>query len=169
MNKNRGTKVLDEVQVNQKIKRIAYEIYENNFKEKKLFIAGIEGGGYRLAEMIKFELDAISPLKSSLLKIHLDKSTPTRGELSIEGPIEEVKNHVLLLVDDVQNTGRTFTYGMRPFLNIRVKKIEVAVLVNRDHMQFPVAPTYTGYELSTTLEEHIHVNLEKGKKSVYLY
>ena len=169
MNKNRGTRVLDDVQVNQKIKRIAYEIYENNFKEKKLYIAGIEGGGYQLAEMIKSELDAISPLKSSLLKIHLDKSTPTRGELSIEGKIEEVKNPVLLLVDDVQNTGRTFTYGMRPFLNIRVKKIEVAVLVNRDHMQFPVAPTYTGYELSTTLDEHIQVNLVKGNKSVYLY
>ncbi len=169
MSKNKGTMVLDEVQVNQKIKRIAYEIYENNFKEKKLFIAGIVGGGYRLAGMLKAELDSISPFETSLLKIHLDKTAPTRGELTIDGRIEDVKNHVLLLVDDVQNTGRTFTYGMRPFLNIRVKKIEVAVLVNRDHLQFPVSPTYTGYELSTTLDEHIHVNLEKGEKSVYLY
>jgi len=165
----KGTKVLDDVQVAQKIKRIAYEIYENNFGEKELFIAGIVGGGYKLGKLIKAAMDGISPIKTTLLKVHLDKTTPTRGNIEIEGDVEKLKNHVLLLVDDVQNTGRTFTYGMRPFLNIRVKKIEVAVLVNRDHVQFPVVPTYTGYQLSTTLDEHIHVTLDKGSKSVYLY
>lgn len=165
----KGTKVLDDVQVAQKIKRIAYEIYENNFGEKELFIAGIVGGGYKLGKLIKAAMDGISPIKTTLLKVHLDKTTPTRGNIEIEGDVEKLKNHVLLLVDDVQNTGRTFTYGMRPFLNIRVKKIEVAVLVNRDHVQFPVVPTYTGYQLSTTLDEHIHVTLDKGRKSVYLY
>lgn len=165
----KGTKVLDASKVNQKVRRMAYEIYENNFKEKKLVIAGIAGGGYQLAERLKQQLDEISPIESILLQINLDKSTPTRGEIEIEGDTNVLKNHVLLLVDDVQNTGRTFTYAMRPFLNIRVKKIEVAVLVNRDHVQFPVIPTYTGYELSTTLDEHIHVDLTEGAESVYLY
>ena len=165
----KGTKVLDEKQVAQKIRRIAFEVYENNYSEKKLFIAGIEGGGYHLAELIKNELDTISPIETSLLMIKLDKTSPTRGEIEIEGDINKLKNHVLLLVDDVQNTGRTFMYGVRPFLNIRVKKIEVAVLVNRDHVQFPVIPTYTGYELSTTMDDHIHVSLKKGEASVYLY
>ncbi len=169
MMKGKGIKVLDDIQVSQKIKRMAFEVYENNFKEKKIFIAGIDGGGYKLGELLKETMDEISSIETSLLKIHLDKSTPTRGEIKIEGDVEKLTNHVLLLVDDVQNTGRTFTYGMRPFLNIRVKKIEILVLVNRDHVQFPVVPTYTGYELSTTLDEHILVNLEKGKKSVYLY
>ena len=48
MNKQNGTLILDQIQVNQKIKRMAYEIYENNFKEKRLFLAGIEGGGYMI-------------------------------------------------------------------------------------------------------------------------
>ena len=167
--KKRGTKVLDDIQIAQKIKRIAFEIYENNFEEKKIFLAGIAGGGYKLCQLLKEAMDEISPIQTTLLKVHLDKSTPTRGEIEIEGEVDKLKNHVLLLVDDVQNTGRTFTYGMRPFLNIRVKKIEIAVLVNRDHVQFPVIPTYTGYQLSTTLDEHINVTLEKGDKSVYLY
>ena len=169
MTKSKGTLVLDNTQIKRKITRIAYEIYENNFKEKKLFIAGISGGGYVLSQMLKNCLDKISPIQTMLLEIHLDKSSPSRGEINIDGHLKNVRNHVVIMVDDVQNTGRTFTYGMRPFLNINVKKIEVAVLVNRDHSQFPVAPTYTGYELSTTLDEHINVVLEKGKMGVYLY
>jgi len=169
MNKQNGTLILDQIQVNQKIKRMAYEIYENNFKEKKLFLAGIEGGGYMLSKMLKSQLDKISPIETQLLKIKLDKSAPSLSEIKIDGELSKVKNHVVIMVDDVQNTGKTFTYGMRPFLNIKVKKIEVVVLVNRDHSQFPVAPTYTGYELSTTLDEHIKVILKEGKKEVYLY
>jgi len=165
----KGTRVLDPDQVQQKVKRMAFEVYENNFKEKKIFIAGIVGGGYVLAKELKKQLEKVSPIKAQLLKIHLDKSAPSRGDISIDGDMKDVKGHVVILVDDVQNTGKTFTYGMRPFLNIKVKKIEVAVLVNRAHTQFPVSPTYTGYELSTTLDEHIDVVLEKDKHGVYLY
>ena len=35
--------VLDSNQVIQKIRRIAYEIYENNFSEKTIVLAGIDG------------------------------------------------------------------------------------------------------------------------------
>ena len=166
---NRGTQVLDPAQVKQKVRRMAFEIYENNFKEKRLFIAGIVGGGYTLAKRLKKDLEKISPLEAELLKIHLDKSTPSRGDISIDGDLDQVKGHVVVMVDDVQHTGKTFTYGMRPFLNTKVKKIEVAVLVNRAHPQFPVSPTYTGYELSTTLDEHVDVVLAKGKQGVFLY
>jgi pyrimidine operon attenuation protein/uracil phosphoribosyltransferase len=71
-------------------------------------------------------------------------------------------------VDDVLNTGRTLVYGLKPFLNIEVKKIETAVLVNRSHGLFPVYPQYTGFQLTTTINDHVEVNL--GKESgVYLH
>jgi pyrimidine operon attenuation protein/uracil phosphoribosyltransferase len=41
-------------------------------------------------------------------------------------------------------------------------------LVNRSHALFPVLPKYTGYELSTTLDDHIEVILKK-KFAVYLH
>ena len=56
---------------------------------------------------------------------------------------------------------------MKPFLEIEIKKLEVAVLVNRSHTQFPVTPTYTGYALSTTLTDHVEVVLGK-QAAVYL-
>ena len=160
--------ILDESQVDQKIRRIAYQIYENNFEENKIFIAGIQGPGYVLAEKIKAQLVQISEIEVELVCIEIDKKSPSQNDIRIDMDLSAVKNKVILLVDDVQHTGKTFAYSMRPFLNIRVKKIEVAVLVNRSHTAFPIAPTYTGYELSTTINEHIHVVLDDGKKGVYL-
>ena len=161
-------RVLDEAQIDQKIKRIAYQIFENNFEEKSIFIAGVQGPGYVLGEKIKKQLEKISKIKVGLLQIEIDKMSPSKSDIKIDGDLSEVKNKVVLLVDDVQHTGKTFAYSLRPFLNIKVKKIEVAVLVNRAHTSFPIAPTYTGYELSTTINDHIHVVLDDGKKGVYL-
>ena len=160
--------ILDEAQIDQKILRIAYQIFENNFEEKKIFIAGIEGPGFVLAGKIKTQLEKISEIAVELLKVEIDKNAPSQNEINIDMDLNTLKNKVILLVDDVQHTGKTFAYSMRPFLNIKVKKIEVAVLVNRAHSTFPIAPTYTGYELATTMNDHIQVVLEDGKKGVFL-
>jgi pyrimidine operon attenuation protein/uracil phosphoribosyltransferase len=56
---------------------------------------------------------------------------------------------------------------MKPFLEIEIKKIEVAVLVNRSHTLFPIVPTYSGFELATTFSEHVEVKLGKNA-AVYL-
>lgn len=159
--------VLTASQVNQKIKRIAYEIYENNFKERTIVMAGIDGQGYTLAEVLAKELEAISPIKTITVKVSLDKLAPQQSEVGIDVDVKELKKKCIILIDDVLNTGRTLAYGLKPFLDIEVKKIEVAVLVNRSHTTFPILPTYTGYELSTTLSDHVAVLLGK-RAAVYL-
>lgn len=159
--------ILDASQVKQKIRRMAYEIYEHNFKEKTIVIAGIEGQGYVLAKLLAKEVESISPVKTTLVKVSLDKSAPQQTDVVLDKEIKELKKKCIILVDDVLNTGRTFAYGLKPFLNIEVKKIEIAVLVNRSHTLFPVYPQYTGYELSTTIRDHVEVNLGK-EIAVYL-
>lgn len=159
--------ILDASQVKQKIRRMAYEIYEHNFKEKNIIIAGIEGQGYVLAKLLIKEIESISPLKTTLVKINIDKSAPQQNEIFLDCEIKILKKKSIILVDDVLNTGRTFAYGLKPFLDIEVKKIEIAVLVNRSHTQYPVYPQYTGYELATTIRDHVEVNLGKDT-AVYL-
>ncbi len=159
--------ILNSDQVNQKIKRIAYAIYENNFKEKAIVLAGIEGQGYTLTTILAQEVETISPLKVIVVKVSLDKLALRQSEVSIDVEVKELKNKCIVLIDDVLNTGRTLAYGLKPFLNTDVKKIEIAVLVNRSRTTFPLLPTYTGYELSTTLTEHVEVVLGR-KSSVYL-
>jgi len=155
------TLILNASQVDQKIRRMAFEMHENNWKEKEIVLAGIDGQGYLLAELLVKSLKAVSPLVPRLAKVSLDKFSPLQSEVKLDCPLTEVKKKCVVLIDDVLNTGRTLAYGMKPFLLTEVKKIEVAVLINRSHTLYPILPQYTGYELSTTLNDHVEVKLGK--------
>lgn len=159
--------ILDVRQVQQKIRRMAFEIYEHNFKEKNIVIAGIDGQGYALATLLVEQVQLISPLEIALVKVTLDKLAPSQSSISLDCDVKTLKKKCIILVDDVLNTGRTFAYGMKPFLDVEVKKIETAVLVNRSHTLFPIYPQYTGYELATTIKDHVEVNLGE-EPAVYL-
>lgn len=160
--------VLDDGQVRQKIRRMAYQIYENNFSEKAIVLAGIDGQGYELALLLGKEMKTISSLDVVIARVILDKQAHEKSSVTLDVKLEDLRKKPIVLIDDVLNSGRTLAYGMKPFLSIEVKKIEVAVLVNRSHPRFPVQPNYTGYELSTTLMEHVEVVLGK-KSAVYLH
>jgi len=161
------TLILDEQQVLKKIKRMAFEIYENNFHEKNIVIAGIIGQGYILAKLLVKQVQQVSPLEVTLVKVSLDKLAPQQSDVTLDNDLKTLKKKCIILVDDVLNTGRTFAYGMKPFLNIEVRKIETAVLVNRSHTLFPIYPQYTGYALTTTIKDHVEVSLGK-EMAVYL-
>ncbi len=161
------TLILDTAQVNQKIRRIAYEIFENNFKEKVIVLAGVDGQGYSFAKLLATELEAITEIQLKVVKVTLDKLAPQQSEVVLDVDTKELKKKCIILVDDVLNSGRTLAYGIKPFLATEVKKIEVAVLVNRSHTTFPITPTYTGYQLTTMLNDHVEVVLGK-KSAVYL-
>lgn len=161
------TLILDTAQVNQKIRRIAYEIFENNFTEKVIVLAGVDGQGYSFAKLLATELEAITEIQLKVVKVTLDKLAPQQSEVVLDVDTKELKRKCIILVDDVLNSGRTLAYGIKPFLATEVKKIEVAVLVNRSHTSFPITPTYTGYQLTTMLNDHVEVVLSK-KSAVYL-
>lgn len=161
--------ILNKNQIFQKIKRIAFEILENNFKEKELVIAGIAEGGYKLAGFLMDELTRESEFKLRLIKISLDKKAPLKSKIEVDCDIKTLKDKSIIIVDDVLHTGRTFVQSMKPFLEVDVKKIETVVLVNRCNTHFPVTANYTGYELSTTLTDHVLVDLSSNDFGVYLY
>lgn len=160
--------MLDPEQIRQKIRRIAYEIYENNFEEDQLVLAGIEGQGYLFASLLQQELQKISGREIKLVKVSLDKGAPAQSDIGLDCPLETLSGSAIVLADDVLNTGRTLAYSLKPFLQNKIKKLEIAVLVNRSHTSFPVQARYTGYELATTLTEHIRVVLEGEAEGVYL-
>ncbi|NJN25011.1 MAG: phosphoribosyltransferase [Cyclobacteriaceae bacterium] len=160
--------ILNKQQIQQKISRIAYEIYENNYREKKLYVAGIPSG-YKLAKLLVKELKKISPFDITLLKVEFLHKKPSEESISVDCDPKELQGSVLILVDDVLHTGKTFLHSLRPFMDVDIKKIETAVLVDRSHKLFPISSDYVGYELSTTLNDHIEVVLNPGKYGVYLY
>lgn len=163
------TLILTSKQIQQKINRIAYEIYENNYDEKEIIIAGIADNGYLLAKRIADVLKKIAGMEIRLISIKIDKQNPLSDEIKIDLTEKELKNKVIVLVDDVLNSGKTLMFGAKPFLNTPVKRLITAVLVDRGHNRYPIKADFVGLSLSTTLREHITVEIDKaGKEAVYL-
>jgi pyrimidine operon attenuation protein / uracil phosphoribosyltransferase len=166
---NNKVKILDKVQIQQKLNRLAYEVYENNFNEKSILVVGIEGNGYKIAERLSEKLKEISGIKIQLGKIKLDKDKPWETEPKIDFDEKDFVNKTTILVDDVLNSGKTLIYAVKLFLDKPVKKLSTVILVDRSHTRFPVKADYVGLTLSTTLQEHIEADFsKKGNESVYL-
>ena len=161
--------ILNSRQISQKLNRIAYQIFEANYGEKHLFIAGIDGNGYLVARRIYDILKKITDIQLSLGKITIDKSNPMEGLPEMDFKTSDFKGKSVILVDDVLNSGRTLIYAVKVFLNQPVKKINTAILVDRSHTHFPVKADFVGLSLSTTMQEHIKADLSvKGRESVVL-
>lgn len=162
------SEVLHHEQIQKKITRMAFEIYERNLYSSGLIFAGISGMGLQLSQLLAEELRKISELKIEEIEVKLDKRNVAKSDIELSHELD-LKGKNLILVDDVLNTGKTIVYAMKPFLEEELSKMELAVLVNRAHGLFPVRPDYTGYELSTTLNEHIKVDLSGDRYSVHLH
>ncbi|MBP6385454.1 MAG: phosphoribosyltransferase [Pseudarcicella sp.] len=163
------TQILNQTQILQKIRRIAFEIYENNFEETEIVIAGVKGQGYVFAKLLTEILLEISPLKACAVLINFDKNVPYENPVEFDCDERFLENKIIVVVDDVIYTGRTFAYSLAPFLSIPVKKIQVAVIVDRNYKRFPIAANYIGYELTTILSDNVIVVLDKENElGVYL-
>ena len=160
-------KILDSNQINQKILRLSWQVFEDNFSEKEIVLVGIGEQGLLIAEQVKFHLNTISKLKTTVFRIDVDRDKPF-NKVSTELTENDYKNKVIILIDDVLHSGKTLTYAFKTFLDTSVKKMAVLVLIDRNHNTFPVKANYVGLSLSTTLKEYIEVVLNGSNKGVYL-
>jgi pyrimidine operon attenuation protein/uracil phosphoribosyltransferase len=161
--------ILNEHQIRQKIDRIAYQVLEDNFEEEEILIAGILPGGEKIAKRIKEILDGIAPFKSSLIGIELDKQSSSL-KATFNFNVQDCSNKVVILVDDVLNSGKTLAYGFGVFRDVPLKKLRTVVLIDRNHKKFPMTTDYAGMALSTVLKEHVDVVLDEDgeEDGVYL-
>ena len=159
--------ILTDQEIQHKIRRIAFQIYESNSKNKELIIAGIAKNGFILAQQLKSVLDEVSELNSTLCEIHIDKANPLK-KVSTSLEISDYKNKSLVLVDDVLNSGTTLMYAIKHFLDVPLKQFKTAVLVNRNHKKYPVKADFKGISLSTSLQEHVTVSFTKKEAIAYL-
>jgi len=162
-------KILNHHQIEQKIKRLAIEILENNYDEPQIILAGINKNGSAFAQLLLEQLQQITKIELKLTCLHINPADPLSSPIELELPINSIRDKVIIIIDDVANTGRTMFYACKPLMDTLPRKIEVAVLVDRKHKSFPVKVDYVGLSLATTLMEDIDVDLKDLENTaVYL-
>lgn len=153
----------------QKIRRIAYQLWEENFDEKEILLAGVKNRGMQLAEILAEELRSLSPLQVQTSWVRLNKDNPVHDAISTGVDPADWQDKVVVVVDDVAHTGKTLLYALKPFMGNTYKRLQIAVLIDRAHKAYPVHPDFVGLSLATTLHENIEVRFSKDEISVYLH
>jgi pyrimidine operon attenuation protein/uracil phosphoribosyltransferase len=153
--------ILDQIQIEQKIKRMAYEVWEKNSAAKELYFVGIADMGSILAKQLADVVSEISNIKIHIQELHINKQKPWETEVVTTSTIP--KNKTIILVDDVANSGKTLIYALPKLLEFQPSKIQIAVLVDRKHKSYPITPDIIGNSVSTTLQDDIRVSVDNGK------
>ena len=159
--------ILNHQEIEHKIRRIAYQIYETFVDEQEIVLAGIATNGFVFAKKLAVELERISPIKISLCEVFINKQNPNIP-ITTSLAKEAYENKGVVLVDDVLNSGTTLIYGVKHFLEVPLKKLKTAVLVDRNHKKYPVKADFKGLSLSTSLLEHVQVVFKDNEDYAYL-
>ncbi|MCC5918896.1 MAG: phosphoribosyltransferase [Cryomorphaceae bacterium] len=165
----KSTVIMDRVQIERTITRMAWEIYEKHHDSKRIMLAGIKGRGVDLMIRMAATLRDISPLSVDTCEISIDKNAPwTKPIVFNPSPFDHVLDVPLVVIDDVLNSGKTMLYALSPVLPFEVKKLTAVVLIDRSHKRYPILADVVGLKLSTSSHEHVRVQLLPGKEKVYL-
>lgn len=151
--------ILTHEQVQAKIKRLAAQVYECFCEHPQPFlIIGIQGNGEALAAAIAEHL----PLPCRMASLRINKKNPDATPISLSIEAKDIPP-VVVLVDDVCNTGSTLFYAAAGLLNHGVSTIKTVVLIDRYHRSFPISTDFVGLSLATTLQSHIRVERENKR------
>jgi len=162
------TTILNNDDVEKKIARIAFQIIEEYYEDKELLIVGVSKNGFLLAEKIaKLVQRDLSKSKINLMELSINKRNPLKENVTIS-PNQSFGNKKVILVDDVLNSGKTLMHAASYIVSKDIKKMNTVVLVDRRHRNFPIKADWVGLTLSTTIQEHINVEILKNDISVYL-
>lgn len=163
-------KILGQHAIFARLKRMAYEIYEANYKEEELIVIGIDERGGYLAQQLCAHLSEISSMNIHLIHANLDRSDPAGIgiDLSIED-VETLKAKTLIVVDDVLYTGNTMLNVVAILLQAGTRSIQTATLIDRGHRKMPVSPDFVGMELATTIHQHVIVEIDESNGNVQVF
>jgi pyrimidine operon attenuation protein / uracil phosphoribosyltransferase len=163
--------ILDATDIDRRVARLSHQILERNYTCEHLWLAGINGQGAVLAQALFSQLLGLEvlPFELGLCLLDVNKRAESQPEVRVEGvDWAALERTTIVLVDDVLNSGRTLCYALSALMGRALGGVQIAVLVERAHRLYPVAATFSGYSLPTTMESHIEVVLEGDKRGVYL-
>ncbi|RAL26075.1 bifunctional pyr operon transcriptional regulator/uracil phosphoribosyltransferase PyrR [Thermoflavimicrobium daqui] len=166
--------ILDEAAIRRALTRIAHEIIERNKGVEECVLIGIRTRGIflarRLAERIERIEGVMPPIGELDITLYRDDLTEKSSQPEVrETQIPDITGKKVILVDDVLYTGRTVRAAMDAIIDLgRPQMIQLAVLIDRGHREFPIRPDYVGKNVPTSKKEvvSVYVNEVDGKDHV---
>ena len=158
--------ILDYQDVENKIKRISLEILEDNIDQKKLILFGVSKNGQIIAKKIITLIKKYSKIDLELIGVEIVLNS--KNVLKFDKSFR-VNNRSVIIVSDVSQSAKTLQLIISSLMSQDPFKIKTAVMVNRDHSLFPVKINFSGLNLSTSVNEHVDVSVNKDEEfTVYL-
>ncbi|NOT33550.1 MAG: bifunctional pyr operon transcriptional regulator/uracil phosphoribosyltransferase PyrR [Candidatus Eisenbacteria bacterium] len=158
--------IIDAEGIRRIVTRIAHEIVERNKGIEEVVLVGIRRRGVPLASRIAAkiaEFEGKAPVEGTLdITLYRDDLSlvahqPVVGTTEI--PVD-IKDKILVLVDDVLYTGRTVRAAMDALIDHgRPRAIQLAVVVDRGHRELPIRADFVGKNVPTSKKEVIGVKL----------
>ncbi len=161
------TIIFDHATMERKLRRIAQQLHEEHHQEKGLVLVGVAPRGTLLAKRLAVLLEAHSPLRIDRVDMELDKDAPQQAPVRLSMALTDLQDKAVVLVDDVLMSGRTLMHAAAFLVQVPLKRLTTVVLVDRRHRTFPIRADIVGLTLSTTVQDHITVELGEHD-SVYL-
>lgn len=148
--------ILDDTGIRRALMRIAHEIVERNESLGDLYLVAIPNGGVPLGRHLAANIASLSDSKPAL---GILDTTLYRDDLSSSGerPLlrrtempSSVDDKVVVLVEDVVNTGRTIRAAMDALMDFgRPSMVQVVALVDRGHRELPIKIDFVGKNIPT--------------------
>tara|TARA_B100000963_G_C22478924_1_gene603740 strand:+ start:108 stop:614 length:507 start_codon:yes stop_codon:yes gene_type:complete len=167
MKKNNSQNIiLDYQDVENKIKRISLEILEDNIDQKELIFFGVSKNGKIIVKKIINLISEHSEIDIEMVGVEIDLNS--KNILKFEKDFK-LDSKSVIIVSDVSQSAKTLQIIISNLMSLNPVKIKTAVMVNRDHSLFPVKIDFSGLNLSTSVNEHVDVQVNKDDKfTVYL-
>lgn len=169
--------VMEARDMDRALTRIAHEILERNKGVKDLVLVGIKSRGEVLAERLAAKIKGIEghavPFGAIDITFYRDDAgtrTPNKAPESTDLPFD-VADKKVVLVDDVLYTGRSARAAIDEIIDFgRPTFIQLAVLVDRGHREFPLHADYVGKNLPSSSKEQVlvHVKERDGQDEVLI-
>ena len=164
---NKNSLIMNSKRINDCAHRISYQIVESSMNKEEIVLIGIKNNGFIFAKKIHEFLKKITDQKIELLSFEINKKNPHESN-TLKNQFNNINNSSVILIDDVLNTGKTLMYSIKFLLNYKINQLKTAVLIDRNHKDFPVKADFKGLSLSTTMNEHVEVVLKKNNEGVFL-
>ncbi|MCJ7500422.1 bifunctional pyr operon transcriptional regulator/uracil phosphoribosyltransferase PyrR [bacterium] len=171
MRGRRRRQIMDHVEIDRAIKRIAFEILEKNKGHEDVILVGIPTPGPALAERICRHIENVEGVRVPTGSLDItfyrddidDHPKPMPKATDMPG---DISGKTIVLVDDVLFTGRTIRAAMDALMDHgRPARVQLAALVDRGHRELPIRADFVGRNIPTRLHEKVKVLLtEHGAK-----